>query len=153
ELKPGEHIREIPLAERLGVSRTPARLALERLAHEGLVEARPKGGFVARQFSLQDILDAIEVRGVLEGTAARMACERLESDEELAGLRECIAAADTLLERQQSVMDSIAAYSSVNIRFHARLVELAKSPILARSIEQVLALPFASPSAFTGSQA
>src|SRR6478609_4742082 len=40
EFKPGEHIREIPVAEKLGVSRTPARLVLERLAHEGLLEAR-----------------------------------------------------------------------------------------------------------------
>src|SRR5215813_13302546 len=84
DFKPGEHIREVPLAERLGVSRTPARLALERLAHEGLLEARPKGGFIVREFSLQDVLDAIEIRSALESMAAQMAAERLACDDELA---------------------------------------------------------------------
>jgi GntR family transcriptional regulator of vanillate catabolism len=153
EFKPGEHIREIPVAEKLGVSRTPARLVLERLAHEGLLEARAKGGFVVRQFTLQDIMDAIEIRGELEGTAARMAAERLQSEEELAPMRRCLAEVDALVTHIDPVLDSIAAYTPINERFHLALCDLAKSPILARSLEQVRALPFATPSAFTGSQA
>jgi GntR family transcriptional regulator of vanillate catabolism len=153
EWKPGEHLREIPVAERLAVSRTPARLVLERLAHEGLLEARPKGGFVVREFSLRDILDAIEIRGELEATAARMATERLESLIELAPMRQCIAEVDTLLAQPGDVLDCIAAYAPINERFHALLLDLAKSPLLVRSMEQVRALPFAAPSAFTGSQA
>jgi GntR family transcriptional regulator of vanillate catabolism len=153
EFRRGEHIREIPLAERLNVSRTPARLALERLAHEGLLEARPKGGFVVREFTLQDILDAIEIRGALEGMAAQMAAERLESPDELAGMRECLARTEELIEDVGPVLHSMVAYTAINDRFHASLIELAKSPILTRSMEQVRALPFASPSAFTGSQA
>src|ERR1700760_270553 len=77
EFKAGERIREIPLAARLGVSRTPLRLVLDRLEHEGLLRARPRGGFVARQFSLAEVLDVIELRGVLEGVAVRMAAARL----------------------------------------------------------------------------
>jgi GntR family transcriptional regulator of vanillate catabolism len=153
EFKPGEHIREIPVAEKLGVSRTPARLVLERLAHEGLVEARAKGGFVVRAFTLQDILDAIEIRGELEGTAARMAAERLHSEEELAPMRHCLAEVDALLTHIDPVLESIAAYTPINERFHGVLLDLAKSPILTRSLDQVRALPFATPSAFTGSQA
>jgi GntR family transcriptional regulator of vanillate catabolism len=153
EFKPGEHIREIPLAERLGVSRTPARLVLERLAHEGLLEARAKGGFVVRSFSLQDILDAIEIRGELEGTAARMAAERLQSCDELAVMRQCIAEVEAMLAKPGTVLEAIAVYSPINETFHAELLALAKSPILSRSMEQVRVLPFASPSAFTGSQA
>jgi GntR family transcriptional regulator, vanillate catabolism transcriptional regulator len=152
EFQRGEHIREIPLAERLNVSRTPARLALERLAHEGLLEARPKGGFVVREFTLQDILDAIEIRGALEGMAAQMAAERLASPDELAGMRECLAQTEELLDGVGPVLHSMMAYTAINDRFHAGLIELAKSSILARSMEQVRALPFASPSAFTGSQ-
>src|SRR5579872_1345650 len=53
EFSPGERIREIPLSERLGVSRTPLRLVLERLEHEGLLEARPTVGFVVREFTIQ----------------------------------------------------------------------------------------------------
>ena len=50
--KPGERLREVPLAARLNVSRTPLRLVLDRLEHEGLLTARPKGGFVASAFTV-----------------------------------------------------------------------------------------------------
>ena len=61
--------------ERLGVC-TPVRLALATLEHEGLVEVRDGGGYSVREFTRRDIDDAIELRGVLEGTAARLAAER-----------------------------------------------------------------------------
>src|SRR5215469_14283794 len=75
EFRPGERIPEIPVASRLGVSRSPLRLALQRLEHEGLVKALPKG-FAVCGFSVDEIWDAVETRGVLEGAAARLAAER-----------------------------------------------------------------------------
>src|SRR5579863_5394440 len=65
--RPGERIREVPLAAELKVSRIPLHLALERLAHEGFLEIRPTRGFVVQRFSNEDIYDAIELRGLLEG--------------------------------------------------------------------------------------
>src|SRR5215813_11895884 len=73
EFAPGERLLELSLVSRLGVSRTPIRLALDRLAHEGLLEPSPSGGFVVRQFTIEEVWDAIETRGVLEGMAARLA--------------------------------------------------------------------------------
>ena len=67
---------ELRLVERLGVSRTPLRLALAALEHEGLLRGRGSRGYVVREFTAADISDAIELRGVLEGTAARFAAER-----------------------------------------------------------------------------
>jgi GntR family transcriptional regulator of vanillate catabolism len=72
------------------------RLALDRLAQEGLLEARSTTG-VVREFTVQDVIDAIEFRGLLEGTGARFAAERFESRQEAAALYECIEAADRLL--------------------------------------------------------
>ena len=72
----GQRLTELALAARLGASRTPVRHALNRLAHEGLLEALPAGGFSVRQFTLADIWDAIEIRGALEGIAARLAAQR-----------------------------------------------------------------------------
>jgi GntR family transcriptional regulator of vanillate catabolism len=152
EFPPGERIREVSLAARLGVSRTPLRLVLERLEHEGLLQAREKGGFVAREFTVQDILDVIETRGVLEGTAARLAAERLESGEELVPMLECLAEIDELLANRIPDITPVTAYLPLNERFHHLLIELAKSPILRRSLDQVLGLPFASPNAFVGSE-
>src|ERR1041385_6024774 len=87
EFDPGERISEHPLASRIGVSRTPIRLALERLAHEGLLEPYPTGGFIVRSFTLQDIWDGIEVRSLLEGGVARLAAERLAGEHDVDGLR------------------------------------------------------------------
>jgi GntR family transcriptional regulator of vanillate catabolism len=152
EFKPGERIREIPLAARLRVSRTPLRLVLDRLEHEGLLKARPKGGFVARQFSLAEILDVIELRGVLEGMAARLAAERLESKSEIAGMMACIEEIDRVLIKQPPDVETVVAYIPWNERFHGHMLDLAKSSMLRRSMEQVLMLPFASPNAFAASE-
>jgi GntR family transcriptional regulator of vanillate catabolism len=153
EFRAGERIREVSLAARLGVSRTPLRLVLERLEHEGLLQVRERGGgFVARQFTVQDILDVIETRGVLEGTAARLAAERLEAPDELGPIQQCLAAIDRLLANRVAGVLPVAAYIPLNGRFHDLLLDLAKSPILRRSLDQVLRLPFASPNAFVGSE-
>ena len=146
--RPGERLREIPLAARLKVSRTPLRLVLDRLEQEGLLTARPRGGFVATEFTVQDIHDAIEIRGMLEGTAARLAAERLESAEELEETRTCLASIDRLLQRWTSGTDSLAQYISLNEQFHNLLLGLAKSAMLRRAVDRALTLPFASPNAF-----
>jgi GntR family transcriptional regulator of vanillate catabolism len=144
EFRPGERLSELPLVARLGVSRTPIRLALERLAHEGLLEASPSGGFQVRQFNLADIWDAIEMRGVLEGTAARLAAERFSGPAEMRTIR-------GLQERMDAISldaaELFASYMDLNEAFHAALVDMAKSPMLTRSLVYVKTLPFAAPSA------
>jgi GntR family transcriptional regulator of vanillate catabolism len=75
-LSAGERVAEIPVADRLGVSRTPVRLAFRSLEQEGLLEKAGKRGFVVRRFSEADVRTAIEVRGTLEGLAARHLAER-----------------------------------------------------------------------------
>jgi GntR family transcriptional regulator, vanillate catabolism transcriptional regulator len=151
ELAPGERVPEVALAERLGVSRTPLRIALATLAHEGLLEALGGGGFVVRSFTRTDIADAIELRGVLEGTAARFAAERLRSPDEVAGLVETSRQLDEVLDDLSS--ESIVRYVELNDRYHAALVVLARSEVLERSIANVVALPFAAPGALVASQA
>ena len=74
--KPDQRINESALSEVLGASRTPLREALNRLVAEGLLERIETGGCRAARFTLDDINDAIELRGVIEGTAARLAAER-----------------------------------------------------------------------------
>src|SRR3954469_15171246 len=75
EFEAGSRMPELPLVERLGVSRTPLRLALATLEHEGLLAVAPGGGYAVRSFTRKDIDHAIDLRGVLEGTAARFAAE------------------------------------------------------------------------------
>jgi GntR family transcriptional regulator of vanillate catabolism len=150
EFKPGERISELPLVARLGVSRTPIRLALDRLSNEGLLEVAPSGGFVVREFTRTDIWDAIEVRGVLEGTAARLAAERLVEDRELDLLRDLQNQMDSI---QPSTIDTFASFIDLNETFHSGLLDLAKSPMLRRTLEKVMSLPFAGPSALVFARA
>src|SRR5439155_1615178 len=98
EFGPGKRISEHPLTVRLGVSRTPIRLALERLAHEGLLEPYATGGFIVRQFKLEDIWDGIEIRSLLEGGATRLAAERWGEENELGPLRKIQQAIDEMGE-------------------------------------------------------
>ena len=142
---PGERVPEIELAKRLGVSRTPLRLALSTLAHEGLLEPLAGGGFVVRSFTRADVFDGIELRGVLEGTAARLAAERLESPDELDPLVEAVEQLDDVIE--DVTPESLVLYVELNDAFHGTLVGLAKSPTLARAITANAALPFAAPGA------
>ena len=144
-IAPGKRLPEVELAERLGVSRTPLRIALMTLAHEGLLEALSGGGFVVRAFSRADVDDAIELRGVLEGTAARFAAERLESPDVLAPLEEAATALEEVV-RNISQEEELGRYVKLNDAFHDGLVELALSPNLARTLANVKALPFAMPS-------
>jgi GntR family transcriptional regulator of vanillate catabolism len=156
ELVPGERVPEVELSSRLGVSRTPLRIALATLAHEGLLEALPGGGFVVRSFTYDDVVDGIELRGVLEGTAARLAAERLGSRRELAQLRAAVEELDPVVAGLGRGGDHTAAlvrFVAANESFHDGLVALAKSPVLAHSIANVLALPFASPNALLSSHA
>ena len=146
--RPGERIREVPLAEQLNVSRIPLRLALERLAHEGFLEVRPTRGFVVQQFSTEDIFDAIELRGLLEGSAARLAAERLQNPQELAPMREASMEILSLVRRPKLTGDAFRKYIDLNERFHTALVDLSRSRMLRRGVEQVCSLPFASPGAF-----
>lgn len=146
EFAPAERMSELPLVERLGVSRTPLRLALAALEHEGLVRGLAGGGYVVREFTQDDIRDAIELRGVLEGTAARFAAERGYRRADLRALRTISDAVEELVSRAD--YESFERYVDLNERFHARLLKMAGSPLLARTLDGILALPFASPSAF-----
>src|SRR3954463_4950434 len=125
EFRPGERLSELALVARLNVSRTPIRLALDRLAHEGLLEPSPSGGFVVHEFTFDDIWDSIELRGVMEGTAARLAAERLTDPSELNAIRELQRQMDTTANNS---FEAFAHYMNLNELFHEQLVALAKSP-------------------------
>src|SRR5690606_10490207 len=147
---PGERLTELGLVPRLGASRTPVRHALQRLAHEGLLEELPKGGFRVRAFTTDEIWSAIELRGILEGAAARLAAERLDDRAEAAGLRRLLEELDQHLPE---TLGDFVDYIQVNDRFHRQLWTLSKNPVLVANIEQVLRLPFAAPGALVFGEA
>ena len=153
DLKPGDRISELSVVERLGISRTPIRMALVRLEEEGFLEAIPSGGFAVKAFSERDIHDAIEMRGTLEGFAARLAAERGVRNPVLTEMKERLAQLDELVDKLSLTVDDFSQYVGLNARFHALLIDAADSPVLTRQIDRALNLPFASPSGFVMVQA
>jgi GntR family transcriptional regulator of vanillate catabolism len=151
-LRPSERISELQAVEITGVSRTPVRLALVRLEDEGLLQAIPSGGFMVKAFSERDILDSIELRGTLEGLAARFAAERGASARSLEPLKECLADLDQLVRQDPVSVEAFSSYVTLNARFHALLAELSGSAPVIRQIDRVSSMPFASPSGFVMAQ-
>jgi GntR family transcriptional regulator of vanillate catabolism len=153
ELAAGARVSELAVVDRLGVSRTPVRAALARLEEEGLLEPIPSGGYAVRGFRERDIDDAIELRGTLEGLAARLAAERGTGGLVLERMRQAARGMTELLAGGEMQAADFAAYVELNAAFHAALVDAADSPTLARQIDRVTSLPFASPSGFVMAQA
>lgn len=145
ELKPGERITEIGLAERLGLSRTPVRNVLPALAAEGLLQPVGRRGLAVAAFSEQESLDALELRGVLEGHAARLLALRGASDETMAALEACLAEGDGLFRKRFFEQQDKAVYGAMNERFHQLIVETAGSPTLATLLDRVKRVPFVDP--------
>lgn len=90
ELKPGERLMEVKLAEKMGVSRTPVREAIRKLELEGLVDMIPRKGAHVAELSVKDIMDVLEVRASLDGLATALASERI-TDEEIKELKHILS--------------------------------------------------------------
>jgi GntR family transcriptional regulator, vanillate catabolism transcriptional regulator len=147
ELAPGSRVAEAPLADRLGMSRTPVRQALPLLAQEGLLAEHETRGYVVRAFTANDILDAIDMRALLEGMAARRVAERGVSKALLRELRACLEDGNAIFAKRQVVPSDEAAYADMNERFHQLILREAGSPLLAETLERNSRVPFAGPQA------
>lgn len=144
---PGERLAEIPLAERLGTSRTPVRQALVTLEHEGLIETSPGGGYQMRSFTMQDVADAIRLRGVLEGFAARLLAENGASRQVMKTLNECLADADAVVFKATMDLDDYTRYAQINDRFHDTIIQGCGNKALARMMDTLNGQAFAAASA------
>jgi GntR family transcriptional regulator, vanillate catabolism transcriptional regulator len=144
---PGQRLAEQQLAERLGASRTPVRTALVTLEQEGLVEASETGKYLVRQFTAQEVTDAIAVRGHLEGMAARLVAEHGVSRQLQGDLQACLDEGDRLLAANPLTLASYAAYAAMNDRFHALILDASGNRALQRAVALNDKLPFAPASA------
>ena len=112
ELKPGERLMEIQLANKLGVSRTPIREAIRKLQLEGLVLMIPRKGAEVAEITEKNLRDVLEVRCALEELAVQLACERIDK----AKLQDLHAAAEHFREILDS--DDITAIGEADEAFH-----------------------------------
>lgn len=112
ELKPGERLMEIALANKLGVSRTPVREAIRMLEQEGLVIMIPRKGAQVAQITMKDLNDVLEVRMGLEELAMQFACKRI-TPEQVTELRRALLEIERLL-----ATDDVTALAQADVDFH-----------------------------------
>ena len=146
-MRPGARLAEQQLAMRLKASRTPVRAALVTLEQEGLVEANDTVGYVVRQFTAQEVADAIAVRGHLEGMAARLVAEHGVNRQLAAELQACLNEGDAALAANPLTVEDYARYAAMNDRFHGLILTASGNLALQRAVALNNKLPFAPASA------
>ena len=124
--EPGRRMREIELAQRLGISRTPVRQALSRLELEGLLDLRPRAGLEVSVLDAAAIEELYEMRAALEGTAAAMAARHAS--------RRNIATITALLEEESGLADDPVGLYRHNRKLHEAIHAAAHNRYLMKSL-------------------
>jgi GntR family transcriptional regulator of vanillate catabolism len=149
DLDPGARLIEIPLAQQLGVSRTPLRIAFGELEKEGLLERLPTRGFRVREFPMEQVANAIDVRGMLEGMAARLVAERGVDAATRCALEQCLTEGQALTENPPGGVINPVQWAAMNARFHWTMVRAAQNSALVSALEHNERIPMAAAAAIT----
>ena len=131
QLKDGEKLDEITLAERFSVSRTPVREALLQLVGSGLATQIPKRGCFVRAPSFKEMIEMFEVMSELEGLCARLAARRI-TDEQLARLKATNAGCEQAIAEGDSDL-----YYATNVDFHECIYEACGNQFLANETRRL----------------
>jgi GntR family transcriptional regulator, vanillate catabolism transcriptional regulator len=145
QFQPGERLHEVKLTALLGVSRTPVRAALQKLASEGLLDHTPNRGYSLREFSLGEVINAYEVRAVLEGLAARLSAERGLSESERVTIGEALRDGDDLLGHGHLLTEQRMEYGRINAAIHETIHAAAGSRLLSDMVYLCQQVPISSP--------
>lgn len=131
DVAPGQRLVEAELGERYGVTRSSARLALDALMADGLVERIPNRGAVVRSIAVAEAVAIMECRMVLDGLLAAKAAQSA-TDAERAALQ------DNLQRMQRAVADAeLLVYSELIQRHHAIVRDAARQPIAVALVERL----------------
>ena len=130
ELKPGERLMEIHLANKLGVSRTPIREAIRKLELEGLVKIIPNKGAYVTGITPKDVQDIYMIRSILEGMCARWATEHI-TPEQIEQLEEIVLLSEFHLKKDK---DKVVQVSDLDGKFHHVLYEASNSRIMEHTL-------------------
>lgn len=131
EMQPGDKISENELAQVYGVSRTPVREAMQRLADEGLVEIFPQSGTFVARIPYEELPEAMVIRKALENTTASMAATRATRSQMLT------LASIIEQQREAASMQDPSGFHRADELFHAKLAEIAGYPGIWRLVLQV----------------
>lgn len=142
--EPNARLEEKQLAEMLGVSRTPVRIAMQSLAQEGLLVYNPHRGFQVRAFSRQEVIDAIDVRGRLEAYGCELLAARGVSDAQTQRIEANLHDTRSLLNKGAHGAADVDEWARLNAEFHHLLLEPCGNMLIERMIAQLHTIPMAS---------
>jgi DNA-binding GntR family transcriptional regulator len=131
-LKPGEKVAEPELAERFGISRTPIREAFRQLETEGYLTVIPRKGAVVAAFSQKDVEEFYAIKSILEGYAAKRACENL-SDKEIEKLKTINSKLSQLAEGAD-----VKQFFKIHNDFHDLFIKAANNDKLNEMISSLV---------------
>ena len=134
----GEQLFESALAEQFGVSKTPVREALYRLAAESLVDLIPNRGYFVHRATYEDVRQVLEIREALEGTATRLATSRL-TDQNLRVIRARFESLAVQLHDRQEPRTLTADMRDANYLLHDTLLRAARNARITESMRQLRA--------------
>lgn len=126
----GEKLNEELLSSMLQVSRTPVRAALHRLAAEGLLDYVPNRGYSVRTVNMEELNAMFDLRGVLEGLAARLAAERGMDGQQQGIFLAALAEGDRVLSKGRLLAGDRPVFSEVNSRIHGAILRAAGNRML-----------------------
>lgn len=130
-VKAGQPLRQEDVARQLGISRVPVREALKRLEAEGLVEFRPRRGYVVATLDPDEIAEIFEIRMILEKQAGGLAA-RHRTEDDAGPIEVLLRAMDGALTLEP---DTIERFARLNREFHARLTACSGRPRLCRLMD------------------
>lgn len=128
--QPGKRLNVEQLSRELATSRTPVWEAIARLEQEGLVQSIPNRGVFIPEIDLWEACDLYQVRGVLEGLAARLATDRLDGIA-IATLRELLKQNEAMLETGNA-----EEFNRMDYRFHAVVYDNCGNPVLQETLQK-----------------
>ncbi|MBW8640104.1 GntR family transcriptional regulator [Hoeflea sp. WL0058] len=138
---PGEKVTEVGIAALLDMSRTPVRLALKTLEVEGFIRKRDGRGYTVVQIELEDVSKAYEVRGVLEGLAAKLLAHKGLGEDVERKLSRSIATSERIIASDIPYEDRIEAYQKANTLFHETIMHSCGNDYLPFTLAKLESLP------------
>lgn len=141
---PDEKLQEESLSASLNVSRTPVRSALHSLATEGLLDYIPNRGYRVRSLDTDRLTSIFDLRGVLEGLAARLAAERGMDETIAAEYRSALAEGDHLIGKGRLVAADRNRFGEVNARIHEAVLLAADNRMLRDMLRLCHNVPISS---------
>ena len=131
DLKPGERLMELQLASKLGVSRTPIRVAIRMLEQEGLAVTIPRKGAEVAKMTEKDMEDVLQIRLSLEALAVRLSCENITP----AALQELKVAMEDFEEKTKS--GQFVEMAKADVKFHEILYKASNNPKLQQLLSNL----------------